>query len=201
MTYLRIFTVILACLLISVAAINWVVDPYGLLGSPVRQGFNDAKQTNHRLAKPVQVTGVKAETVLFGTSRVMHGLDPGSIPEQRIYNFGIPAVTMREMAFYARHVLSLKGTRTLVLGLDYVSFDDDAPPRPGFDPTLKRPWARCQDMPTLLLSDKAMSKSRSVMAASAECAVLVLFAEFLGGSMGLNSQFCRRRQPHLGLGR
>ena len=98
MVYLRTYALIVAAVLAALAAFNLAVDPYGVLAMPVRPGFNQAKAINHRFVKPIQVVAAAPEVVVFGSSRVLHGIDPAQMPNHHVYNFGVPAATLTEMA-------------------------------------------------------------------------------------------------------
>jgi hypothetical protein len=164
MRYLRIFFAILTAVLVSLAGFNAAIDPFGVLGAPVRTGLNDVKYLgNDRFVKPLQILRLKPDIVYFGSSRVLDGLNPEDIPERNIYNFGIPAATIAEMDVYARHVMAVTPAKLLVFGLDYVSFDDGAPPRPGFDPNMAGPLALWSALPRLLFSAQTTLKGRSVI--------------------------------------
>ena len=55
MKYLRVFLLALALPLLLLAAFNAAIDPYGVLGAPVRPGINDVKYLgNDRLVKPLR---------------------------------------------------------------------------------------------------------------------------------------------------
>ncbi len=164
MRYLHTFSIALTLPLLLLAGFNATIDPYGVLGMPVRAGVNDVKYlATDRFVKPLQVFGLMPEVVYFGSSRVLDGLDPADLPDRNIFNFGVPAATVEEMDVFARHVMAVTPAKLLVFGLDYVSFDDTAPPRPGFDPSLSGRLALWKSLPRLLISAQATRNSRSVL--------------------------------------
>jgi len=164
MRYLSSFFLALALPLLLLAAVNVAIDPYGVFGMPVRAHVNDAKfLANDRFVKPLQVLRRTPDVVYFGSSRVLDGLNPEDLPGRDIYNFGVPAATLAEMDVFARHVMAVTPATLLVFGLDYVSFDDTAPPRAGFDPGLSGPLALWKSLPRLLISAQTTRNSRSVV--------------------------------------
>lgn len=113
----------------AAALVNGLVDPYLLLGSQRRPGFNDLKpKAAHRIrtSKPYLAEGFRAATLVGGNSRPEMGLDPGSPgwrPESRpVFNMGVPGATLQMQAKYLRHGVYATGARRVVLALDYVDF-------------------------------------------------------------------------------
>lgn len=121
-----------ALLILAAAGTVYVVDPYGVTGARVIDGFNSLKPRSYThvwAAKTARAEGVKADTVILGNSRADVGLDPGS-PDWgedagHVFNFGIPGVGPDGMArAYVRQMAASKPDR-LYIGLDFMDFLSD----------------------------------------------------------------------------
>ena len=135
-----------AFILIGVAAINIVVDPYGIFRLIDRTGFNSVKPaapSRGPMAKAYQVLRVQPKTLILGNSRAELGLDPNHIawPQnvRPVYNAALPGTGTGTSLRYLQHVLAANAGNpaaqpTLVLwGLDFMDFLTDptkpTPPR------------------------------------------------------------------------
>ncbi|HIJ62384.1 MAG TPA: hypothetical protein HPQ04_06790 [Rhodospirillaceae bacterium] len=167
MRYLRPFFLLFFGLLALVAAVNAVMDPYDLLGTPRFARINDRKSVgDSRFVKPLQVSARQPGTVFLGTSRVQWGLDPEDLPEPGAYNLGIPMANIGEIAGYARHVMDDTTAHRLVIGLDFTSFNDNAEPLPGFRTAIVGRHALLRAAPDLLLSLRSLLRSRKTLSES-----------------------------------
>ena len=95
--YLSIWFAATAMLVCAVAAINLVVDPYGLFRLVDRPGFNSIKPTaagHGAMSKAYQLLRVQPKALILGNSRAEVGLDPnhpGWPTEARpVYNDALP---------------------------------------------------------------------------------------------------------------
>ncbi len=129
----RFIVIWAACLLAlaaAVVAVNYVVDPYEVFGSPRIAGINLLKPSakNHAmLAKTYQVARAHPATVLIGSSSTHIGIDAADPAWPRamqpIYNYGIPGGydtsasldTLREAIF-------LGGVKNAIVFLDFQNF-------------------------------------------------------------------------------
>lgn len=130
--YLR--TLLLACAitLISAAALNYAVDPYGLYRRIEVAGFNAVKPksgANGQLVKPYRVIEARPRTLVLGNSRSEAGLDPASAlwPDamRPVYNFSLPASGISTALGNLRHVLAAGKPGTVILGIDFFDFVTD----------------------------------------------------------------------------
>ncbi|NEQ44527.1 MAG: hypothetical protein F6K00_13585 [Leptolyngbya sp. SIOISBB] len=137
--YISIISV-LASTLSVVFLTNLLIDPYGILKKIDIQSINNLKikqHTNLRLYKAVEVTRQDFDTLLLGTSRVLHGMDPDNIPfpeDQQVYNLGISALKPYEILEYLKHAhVNNPDLEKVYLGLDFWTFDDSRQARAGFE--------------------------------------------------------------------
>lgn len=117
----------LICLLAG--CINYVIDPYGIFGTPRIDGLNARKPAageRVRTSKPYMATALRPVTVIAGNSRPELGLDPLSScwqdADQPVFNTGIPGASFHMQTQYAKHALSAGGGKQVLLALDFVDF-------------------------------------------------------------------------------
>lgn len=130
----------------AIATFNYAVDPYLLFDVKRVHRFNDLKPsvaTRERMMKAYQVDGIKARTIVMGSSRPDLGIDPatGSWPAtaQPVYNLSLVGSGIGAGLKYLRHYLAInpnQAPRTLVVGLDFESFL--YVPSQGVNPVVKR---------------------------------------------------------------
>lgn len=115
--------------LLKVGAFNLMVDPYGIINSPVIEGFNQEKpkEASHvRLFKAADTFRIDPKTIFLGTSRVEYGLDPhhpAIAAYQPVYNLGLPSSNIYEQLRYLEHAIANQpNLEVVVLGLDFFAF-------------------------------------------------------------------------------
>lgn len=159
-----------------IAAVNYVVDPYGIVGAGYA-GFNRNKveAIDHPdIAKTYRLERAKAKTILLGNSRVDLGLNPQSphwpADARPAFNLAIPGYSMPTRAQYFEHALAVGRPTRLVMGF---SIDDFWPSAPDAEPIARlrvdaagKPnagyWpARLNDLATSFLSLQTLSDSIS----------------------------------------
>jgi hypothetical protein len=164
MAYLRRFLLTLFASLGGVAALNALIDPYDLLGTPIITGVNQVKApVPDQFFKPLQVSVRQPHTVLIGTSRVMVGLDPGDVPGDDTYNLGVPAARMPEQIALGRHAIAAAPVERIVIGLDYLSFDGPVDTPPSFRIAVLGRFAVWRALPDILISERALLRSRDAL--------------------------------------
>ncbi len=117
-------------LLGCVAAVDLLVDPYRMFGSPDRPGFNAVKPdfSEHlRLTTPYALERARPEVLFLGTSRVGRGLAPAdlALAGRPAYNAALPAVSVYEAWRTLQHAAAVGPLRVVVLGLDNRMFYAD----------------------------------------------------------------------------
>ena len=142
--YLRLIFIWALLLMTLTASLNFLVNPY-LYFSPAIDipRFNAHKYLagidGFRTWKSQQVIDPKVKTVLFGTSRVMVGLDPHDIPGGGAFNLGLPETNMYELEKIALFLAGLPHLGTVIWGLDLLAFTDRRENHPSYYRSLFAP--------------------------------------------------------------
>ena len=134
--YLCVWAGSLLAILVLVAGVNVVVNPYDLFPWRRIPGVNVLKPAikNHAaLTKAYQVERARPVTVVLGTSRVYLGIDSASPawPEsyRPVYNYGLPGTNMsRSLLRELREAWSTGNLRHAVAFLDVPAFLEVDPP-------------------------------------------------------------------------
>jgi hypothetical protein len=152
--YLGWWTAATLALVVVVAAINAIVDPYGMFRWVDAPGFNATKPKSGLhggTVKPYEVLRVRPNALILGNSRVEVGLDPNSAAwpavVRPVFNYGLPGTGPDATLSSLEHVLAAADEgriplpKVIVWGVDFPDFLDDpnAPPRP---PEGRRPDPR-----------------------------------------------------------
>lgn len=124
-------------LLSGIALLNSIVDPFDIYRLVRQPGFNDRKSISQlRLTKTQRVLAVQPQRIILGSSRALLGLNPANplLQGQRTYNAALEATNIREMRRMAEHALvgSQGELRSLVVGLDFFTFNARLPNHPSF---------------------------------------------------------------------
>ena len=110
-------------LLSSVAAINWLIDPYSIWNTPKIHGLNTVKPKladHHRIYKIVGLARHPANTVILGTSRSDIGLNPNhSALGQNALNLATAGQPYRETRMLFNWLNDREAIKTFVIGLDF----------------------------------------------------------------------------------
>lgn len=151
-------------LLLLTAAVNVVMDPYGLWRLIDRSGFNQQKEgvrSKIRFTKSLELPLRRPRTVLLGSSRVHDGLNPDHFsPEQKpVYNMGVDLLRVREGLFLLRHVSANAHPECVIFGLDFFMFNAAERMNPSLDPELTGRRVRFLDYVLPLLSINALGDS------------------------------------------
>lgn len=140
--FLRLVFLCVAMLLLVVAAVNCVVDPYGLFRFIEEKGLNQQKEgvrSKIRYVKALEMPLRHPRTVLIGSSRVHDGINPEHPLLQEyapVYNMGINMLRMREAYQYLKHCTLNSGIRRVVFGVDFFMFNAAEEVNPSFDAAL-----------------------------------------------------------------
>lgn len=118
---------VLVCL--GAAGFNYLVDPYGLFGSPRIAGFNELKPAateRVRVTKPYMASRSKPKVVIGGNSRPEIGLDPKSMcwvsADQPVFNAAIPGANVFMQVRYVQHAVESGNARRVLFGVDFLDF-------------------------------------------------------------------------------
>ncbi|MBF0623935.1 MAG: hypothetical protein HQL82_03915 [Magnetococcales bacterium] len=104
-----------------------LMDPFGLLGTPLLDGFNREKVTrdySSRLAKPLQFLQGDYNALVLGTSRAGDGIDPRSphLAPWRVYNGSLLLGTVHELSRFMTFAQETRPLALVLWGLDFLSF-------------------------------------------------------------------------------
>lgn len=126
--YIKCLILVTLLLLVLVGGFNWLVDPYGIYGSPKIEGFNALKPeeiTHTLMTKAYFVRRIKPEAIILGTSAAEWGNDPDheGWSYQPVYNLGLPGVNIYTILRYLQHANDVQPLKQIVLGLDFDSFN------------------------------------------------------------------------------
>jgi hypothetical protein len=139
--YLSAWAASTLALLAAVAAINLVVDPYGLFRIVDVAGFNRIKsQAGERAAmfKRASIIRMRPTTLILGNSRAEIGFDPESPawpPTARpVFNLALPGAAIGAVAGEFAEALRIASPKLVVVGLDFVDFRVDPASDERFDP-------------------------------------------------------------------
>ncbi len=127
--------------LAMIALLNRQVDPYQIFSARIDDRYDDkpALHANMRLHKAFQTRLLKPEVLILGSSRAIQGIpvEHGLFNGRRVYNMAMPLASMKEITLSLRHVNEINPVDTVVLGLDFLSFNTLARtdgPAAGFKP-------------------------------------------------------------------
>ncbi|MDJ1184820.1 hypothetical protein [Roseofilum casamattae] len=132
-------------IVLGISGANFLMDPYGVMNAPTIEGFNKLKPTkgNHtRLFKAVDVIRLKPQNVFLGTSRTNLALDPrhpafSNNGSEMSYNLGLQDANLYEILRYLEHAIANQDeVKNVVIGIDYLSFNEWSRPKPDFDETI-----------------------------------------------------------------
>lgn len=126
-----IFALTLAFLGFSIltVSVNYLVDPYLMMGTKRWQGFNlhKIKIDKHlKISKAYHPNFGEWDTLLVGNSRIEMGLDPNHScfrkPTKKVYNLGLPGADVRQQLEYALNLIYQQPVKQVFLSIDFVDF-------------------------------------------------------------------------------
>ena len=125
--FLRRLGVAVLALVASTAAINWLVDPYGVFVPPRIAGLNAIKPAfveHLRLTIPYAIERLRPDGLILGTSRAGRGFSTThpSWHGLKVYNSALPAASIYEMRRLLQHAHAVHPLQRVVLGLDHRVF-------------------------------------------------------------------------------
>lgn len=158
-SYLRVLGATALVVAVSAAAINALVDPYRLFGTPEIAGLSRVKPASAermRVAKPVMADRLHATTVIGGNSRPELGLNPISTcwptTATPVFNAGIPGASFRLQTEFAMHAAA--SARQMLHGVDFLDFTTAGVVASGAEPA-RSPEQRRLSVPGRLPDDSS----------------------------------------------
>jgi len=164
-------------LLANVAAVNLVVDPYGLFRIVEAHGLNRLKsQASERgaLFKHTGVARIQPRALILGNSRAEIGFDPESPawPEwaRPVFNLALPGAGTGAVAGDFGLALRATRPRLVIVGLDFVDFRVDPSAQDGFVLAVPSvdPWRDFRDRCSALLTMSSLADSLATIRAQQE---------------------------------
>jgi hypothetical protein len=121
---------------LAVVAVNSLVDPYGIVGTPRVSGLNEYKvdiNEHSQLMKKYQPLFDSHNALIVGNSRVELGIRPShpcfSSGGMSVYNLGVPGADVRTQLEYALNLIYQQPVKTIFLSVDFTDFISPALPR------------------------------------------------------------------------
>jgi len=128
MKYILNYFISFACVLGTIAIINWFVDPFGMHWSPTISNVNALKPgsgTRTRITKAYQANTISPDVLIVGNSRVEMGLSPKStqFKNKKVYNQGMPgAHLVMQMDYAINTIKTTPNIESILVGVDFVDF-------------------------------------------------------------------------------
>jgi len=121
--------VCLAGVLVSVVAINWIVNPYGVWRTTVidrayRLTDAAADEGRERLTTPYRIRTEQPSTLLVGSSRVLWGMFVAQSGHETLFNASLAGATLAELAILLRLATENPRLRRVIWGIDFYAFDE-----------------------------------------------------------------------------
>ncbi|GAB4529269.1 MAG: hypothetical protein Tsb0014_11140 [Pleurocapsa sp.] len=140
-TYYNFLFILATCLpVLTVGIFNWAIDPYDLFDTPNYWGVNHEKpkkDNNDRAFKAVDITRIKPQTIIMGSSRTKQGIDPAHPVFKNnpsVYNLAINGPNFYEVRRYIEHAIANQPEiKEIVLGVDFFMFNNTLDNQPSFD--------------------------------------------------------------------
>ena len=122
---LRLMLLCLAGFLAAVAAINWIVNPYGAWRSTVIDPAHRAARSprGERVTTAYQVRAERPATLLVGSSRVVVGMYIEEGARDGVLNASLSGATLAEIAAILRLATANSDLQRVIWGVDFYAFD------------------------------------------------------------------------------
>ncbi len=127
--YVRLMFLSCALALLLSAALNVIVDPYGVFRWIDLRGFNRLKPKSglsSQMVKPYRVLEVRPKTLLLGNSRVEVGIDPESslwpAALHPVYNMALPGSGVEVSLRSLQHANNDGKIELVFMGVDFFGF-------------------------------------------------------------------------------
>ncbi|HBC08349.1 MAG TPA: hypothetical protein DC046_12335 [Rhodospirillaceae bacterium] len=163
MGYLKHLFLAIALLIGLGSGLNLIIDPFDVFNTPRLERINTHKSIGvERLSKPLQAISRRPNTIVLGTSRCLHGIDPKDIPGGSSYNLSLPGALAGELEALSRHV-AVTTAKHLILCLNFVSFNEARSLREGFYADVLGEYGLLRSLPRTVFSYAALKRSRNTL--------------------------------------
>lgn len=120
--YTQYLLVSLVLLLLLVASINWLVNPFEIFDAPLIHGFNQFKRPvegHSRMSKAYQVKNIRPDYIILGTSRALAIPYDYLVPDNVTgFNLALASSSTYEQVRMFQHAHAVKKQKRVVIGLD-----------------------------------------------------------------------------------
>jgi hypothetical protein len=144
--YLLAWTSSTLVLIVGVATINLLVDPYDLFRVVNLEGFNRIKShagQRNLTFKRKNVERMRPNALILGNSRAEIGFDPDSpawpAGMRPVFNLSLPGTGPQSALDEFRRVQDINAVRLVLVGMDFLDFRIDPSARFGYAPSLPQP--------------------------------------------------------------
>ena len=129
-TYLKYYFSVTLIILIVVALINMIIDPFNVYHERVYHGYNQNKSgawRQHRLIKAEKTILEQPNIIIIGTSRTENGLrcDHPAILNNKCLNLSMYGSNFYEQYRYFQHALNVSTIKEIVIGIDLFAFNQN----------------------------------------------------------------------------
>lgn len=164
MGYLKHLFLAIALLIGLGSGLNLIIDPFDIFNMPRFERINTHKSIGaERLAKPLQAVSRRPDTIVLGTSRCLHGIDPKDVPGGSAYNLSLPGALAGELEALSRHVAAATTAKHLILCLNFASFNEARSLREGFYADVLGKYGLLRSLPRTVFSYAALKRSRNTL--------------------------------------
>lgn len=128
--FLQAFAAVIVSGLVTMVAINIVIDPFWRFDLVTVAGINEQRPlfANFlRMSKAGVVCRLKPAQIAIGTSRLEIGMDPNhpawATAPGPVYNYALGGLGLRELSLSLRHAKNAGHVKRAVIGLDFLMFN------------------------------------------------------------------------------
>lgn len=128
--FLKRFAIVFTFVILFVALVNIIVDPYAIFRFVEKENFNKEKASiNHNtfVPKVMSLNRIKPDILVMGTSRASIGIDPTHKlikgDDKRSFNFSVGSASVEELFLTVKYVNGINKLKKVVFGLDMLSFN------------------------------------------------------------------------------
>ena len=167
--YMRVLLAWILVLVALVAAGNWLMDPFGLFGSPDWQGFNRVKPEivkNDRPAKAQMIERQRPTALILGNSRSLNGIptDHRAWNGQAVFNGAFTAGYLGEALEVLKFAHDGGRLKRVLLNIDELNYRAGGDLSSRYDPRRYRrdftgTWVRALDRAQALTTDYGLRAS------------------------------------------
>ncbi len=126
--YLKLLVLIPACFFLLLGGFNILIDTYGIFGTPIIPGVNDAKNERGHITQPYRMLEDSFDTLVVGSSRVQNiscedlvSLSGGNTTACK--NTSTPHANVSWLIKYVYHANTVNKVKVIYFGLDFFGFN------------------------------------------------------------------------------